>query len=227
MHRNVILSAAIAGFALIATPAHAENVTFSGFADGYKSVNYKLSAPNVAKQGSANAGGFDTSVNGGPSFVSYCVDLYQTIGFNASYSGYTEVLGSAFSFANTNANNDLAKLFSAGHVVNSAKTSAAFQIAVWEIAYETSGLYNLGNGAAKFWGGGASSSGALTLASGWLANLASITDVDVGIHVLESSRRQDMVYAAPVPEPSTYALMLAGLAGVGLVARRRRAAQRV
>ena len=224
MHRNVIVSAAIAGFVLVAAPAHAENVTFSGFADGSKSVNYKLSAPNISVQGSANAGGFDTSVNGGASFVSYCIDLYQTIGFNTPYNGYSEVLGSAYNFANTNANSDLAKLFSAGHLVNDSKTSAAFQIAVWEIAYESSGLYDLSSGAAKFSGGSAGTSGALTLASGWLASLASVADVD--IHVLKSGQHQDMVYAAPVPEPSTYALMLAGLAGVGFVARRRRA-QRV
>ncbi len=31
----------------------------------------------------------------------------------------------------------------------------------------------------------------------------------------------DLVYA-PVPEPSTYAMMAAGLLGLGLVARRRR-----
>jgi hypothetical protein len=32
----------------------------------------------------------------------------------------------------------------------------------------------------------------------------------------------NLVFTAPVPEPSTYALMLAGLAGVGFMARRRR-----
>jgi hypothetical protein len=53
-------------------------------------------------------------------------------------------------------------------------SEAAFQIAVWEIAYEAAGTaYNLASGAATFSGGTAASSGALALASTWLLNLAS------------------------------------------------------
>ena len=75
---------------------------------------------------------------------------------------------------------------------------AAFQIAVWEIAYEATGaVYDLASGAASFAGGTAASSGALTLASTWLANLASGGPT---INVLDSRVHQDVIYA-PVPEP--------------------------
>jgi hypothetical protein len=45
------------------------------------------------------------------------------------------------------------------------------------------------------------------------------------VRVLKSEYNQDVVFAAPVPEPSTYALMLAGLAAVGFMARRQRQAK--
>ena len=124
---------------------------------------------------------------------------------------------------------DIGKLFSAGHLVNNAKTQAAFQIAIWEIAYETSGSYNLGSGTAKFSGGTAASSGALTLATSWLGSLGANT---MDVKVLESlsirniKGHQDVVFAQAVPEPSTYALMAAGLMSIGFVARRRSQKQR-
>jgi hypothetical protein len=45
----------------------------------------------------------------------------------------------------------------------------------------------------------------------WFAGAVRIDDVNLAV-------------AAPIPEPGTYALMLLGLAGIGAVARRRRAA---
>jgi hypothetical protein len=49
---------------------------------------------------------------------------------------------------------------------------------------------------------------------------------NANLMVLESPGHQDQVFAAPVPEPSTYALMAAGLLGMGFVARRRIPRQR-
>ena len=103
--------------------------------------------------------------------------------------------------------------------VNNATTEAAFQIAVWEIAYEATGTAsNLTSGAATFTGGTALSSGALALASTWLLSLASSGPA---IGVLESRLHQDVIYA-PVPEPSTVLLMAGGLLGV-TVARHKKA----
>ena len=231
MSRSFLKPIALACLALGTVQAHADSVDFLGFANGSKTVNYKLTAPNVAKNGSAAAGGFTTVLNGGPSFTSYCVDLYESISFaDPAYNNYNEVDGSAhFTGLHAAADADIGKLFSAGHLVNNAKTQAAFQIAIWEIAYETSGSYNLSTGTAKFSGGTAASSGALTLATSWLGSLGANT---MDVKVLESlsirniKGHQDVVFAQAVPEPSTYALMAAGLMSIGFVARRRSQKQR-
>jgi len=209
----------IAAFALAASlPARADDVTFTGFAHGSQSVDYSLVAPNASTSGSASAGGFATVLNGGPSFVSYCVDLYQHIAFGSLYPEYTAP-GTSHVFINSRAYDDLGRLNNVAGVVDNSVAEAAFQIAVWEIAYETTaGPYDLSNGAARFSGGSASSSGALTLASGWLAGLGAAPIRP--IEVLESRDHQDVIFA-PVPEPSSVALMLSGLIVAGGIARRR------
>jgi len=145
-----------------------------------------------------------------------CVDLYQTINFGAPpYPEYAFV-GLGHLFTNANAYADLGRLYATVGSVNNATTEAAFQIAVWEIAYEATGTaYNLASGAATFTGGTALSSGAL--ASTWLLNLASSGPA---IGVLESRLHQDVIYA-PVPEPSMVLLMAGGLLGVTVAARKR------
>ena len=220
--RTVPLSPIVAAALALAAsaPARADDVTFTGFAHGSQSVDYSLVAPNVSTSGSAAAGGFATVLNGGPSFVSYCVDLYQHITFGTLYPEYTPP-GTSHVFINPRAYDDLGRLYNVAGVVDTSVEEAAFQIAVWEIAYETTvGPYSLASGAARFSGGTAASSGALTLASSWLAGVggAPVRPIDV----IESTDHQDVIFA-PIPEPSSVALMLTGLVVAGGIARRRRA----
>ena len=205
--------------ALCAGAAHANNVTFNGFAHGSESVSFSLVAPNAAASGTVNAGGFTTVLNGGPSFVSYCVDLYQHISFGTMYPEYGAP-GTTHTFANNRSYADLGRLYANAGVVDTSVEEAAFQIAVWEIAFETApGAYALGSGAASFSGGSAAGSGALGLAATWLAGLGS--GAGRSVSVIESAEHQDVIFA-PVPEPSTYMLMLAGLAATVEISRRRR-----
>jgi hypothetical protein len=220
--RTVHLSPIVAAVLALAAsaPARADNVTFTGFAHGSQSVDYSLSylPPDVSTSGSAAAGGFATVLNGGPSFVSYCVDLYQHVTFGTLYPEYTAP-GTSHVFINPRAYDDLGRLYNVAGVVDTSVEEAAFQIAVWEIAYETTaGPYSLSGGAARFSGGTAASSGALTLASSWLAGLggAPVRPIDV----IESRDHQDVIFA-PIPEPSSVALMLTGLVVAGGIARRR------
>jgi len=216
--RFVPLTSIALACALGATAARADNVTFTGFAHGSETVGFSLVAPNAVASGTVNAGGFATILNGNPSFVSYCVDLYQHIAFGTLYPEYTAP-GTTHLFANNRAYGDLGRLYAHAGVVDTSVEEAAFQIAVWEIAYETApGDYALGSGAASF-SGGSAAGGALDLAATWLAGLGDGAGRSIG--VIESAEHQDVIFA-PVPEPSTYMLMLAGLLATVEISRRKR-----
>lgn len=201
-----------------ASQAQAVGVTFTGFAHGSESVNYSLNSGSTST--AVSAGGFTTLIQGGgPSFTSYCVDLAETISFGTLYTGYTSV-GAGHVFANADAYADLGRLYAvAGPILDSAH-EAAFQIAVWEIAYETTPTYGLGTGSARFFGGSADPS-ALGFAATWLTAVGSASG-GPSVNVLDRQGSQDVIYA-PVPEPSTIALMFAGFVGMAAVARRRKA----
>jgi len=213
-------SIALACGLALAAEARADTVTFTGFAHGAETVNFSLNYADPAKNGSGFvwAGGFAT-VDGPASFVSYCVDLYQHIGFGEPYAEYGSP-GTGHVFANSRAYADLGRLYSVAGVVDTSVKEAAFQVAVWEIAYETTaGPYSLGGpGTASFFGGTADSSGALLQASNWLAGLDG--GVVRSVSVLESELHQDVVTSS-VPEPSTYMLMIAGLIASAEISRRK------
>jgi len=225
MSRFLIAPLALACTLLGAAQANAADVRFNEFANGQETVHLSLTTPNTAINEFVYAGGFSATLDGGPSFTTYCVDVYHFLSFGPTYTDYNVVPGTAHAFANNaRANTDIGKLYAEGNAVNDATAQAAFQIAVWEIAYETGGAYDLASGSAKFYGGTADTSGALTLARSWLNALPGVTRSPYNLSVLESSVHQDQVTA--VPEPSTYLLMAGGLLGIGFVTRRRTLQQR-
>jgi hypothetical protein len=162
------------------------------------------------------AGQFDASWNGA-SFATYCVDLQQYASFGATYSDYTRVDG-ATAWGAQKAD-DLAKLITyVGMTPKYSTDSAMVQAAIWEVVYEQGTAYS-------FTSGQVTASGLDQPTQDWLNaldwNAVRQTVATYDIDALVSPAHQDFVVATPVPEPSTYAMMVGGLALVGFAARRR------
>jgi hypothetical protein len=174
-----------------------------------------------------DAGEFKGSLNG-QSFLAFCVDLFQNLRFGKTYTDYTVQTGAAY-FGASKAS-DIGRL-ATGYLglVDSPTTSAAFQLALWEIVNENGSAYDLRAGSFTATGR-KKARAAISLADSWLDNLPAVSSYS--LEVLASRAHQDVVIltadmgpgVAPVPLPGSPLLFLTGL--LGLLAAVRRSADR-
>jgi hypothetical protein len=152
----------------------------------------------------------------------WCFELTEFFNFNVEYFDYTE---------SPSLYPDLARLFEeAGGVAGATSTlvkSAAFQLAVWEIRYETTPTYNLSSGSGSFYATSAAPA-AVAQANTWLQNLPLTSSYSVSLlHSGPPGIEQDFVYGTrpPVrqelPEPSPLPLLGLGAAAMIFSMRRR------
>lgn len=247
----LLIGASIISQSAFATPSAGIKATLTGYefsskkdvvevnVDAWinKSVTNKPNWVNIS--GDVDAGAYSGKWADNTSFVAFCVDLlqaYKPFGQSAYYTEGTfssTVAGNLTSLAN--------KYYSS---VSDAVSSAAFQVAVWEIIYEQQGnALNLEKNkfqaeATEEWQGwfifgkwvtDPESKAAIDLAQTWLAGVnddSVLATGDYSLTYLKNKSYQDLVVftaVAAVPEPATYGMLLLGMGVMALVARRRRA----
>ena len=156
----------------------------------------------------------------GESFVAYCIQPSEGNGRALRNQTYA-----VESFTGEQAQH-LQALFSTSYAgLSTHDDKAAFQLAVCELMLETGNTFSVTGGSFKVLGGDAASLAASTQANSFLAQaLAYQGPALYSLTKLTHGSLQDLVVATPlaaVPEPESYAMLLAGLGIVGLVARRR------
>jgi PEP-CTERM motif len=169
-----------------------------------------------------NVGGFHVTASSEGSFYTVCVEVTQA--FFPLPNTYThEANGSANGFDVGTAARVAAVMQAAGFkssdggAVTTTQGFVALQMAVWNAVYDTDWTVSAGSFQQL-----TDTNGAKAGANALLAAASGIATPVYAVHKLYSADEQDVVIS--VPEPETYAMLLAGLGAVGFMARRRKQA---
>ncbi len=234
--RLAIGAAVVAAAAFgVVVPAAADTLNYGGAWFAPYSGTYTISdASPYRAPVTVYAGAFKmTDISGptlsaGSTFMAWCVDIYH---FISPSTTYTFRDGDAFYASATYKATDLERLasyvFDNSLLTNGAQ-SAAFQLAAWEIVSDSGGhgAYDVYQGDFKVTSG---SSEVRNLANSWLGVVnAGSYQISRTLSIWQqdaAGSTQDLAVFAPIPEPETYAMLLAGLVLIGFTARRRTSRQ--
>jgi hypothetical protein len=237
-----ILATFAATAALTIQPAAADTLRYQGAWYSPYDGAFQIVDGSPALSRSVNAGGFRmTDVSGptlpaGTSFMAWCVDVYHNLNTTSAGSSYTLKSGADFYGAASYKVTDLERLASYvldNSLLTNGVQSAAFQLAVWEIVNESmrgSQPYSISSIGGDDFRVTSGDLVARTLANSWLGVVnAGSYAIGYSLGVWDGSNAtQDLAVfskvVTPIPEPETYAMLMAGLGLMGFIARRRRKA---
>jgi hypothetical protein len=141
-------------------------------------------------------------------FKAWCVDLSQPLAPDVTFSfDVVELAASGYTPTRADLLNGLFNEYFP--IVNTAQESAAFQLAIWEILYDTDGSLDTGTFRAT------TQALTVSLANSWLANITS-SAFERGIDqwrvlVLQKPVIQDQITAVRIPSPGVGVCAAGGL----------------
>ena len=172
-----------------------------------------------------SAGAFALNADSLGDFAAWCLDLATTMTPGKNYT----VTDSPFSGNSLSEKviGNIQKLFNTAYAaldLTKNAQSAGFQLALWELVYETGNKFDVSKGKFKASGNTTAVTAAVNFANDLLKGLDGDATQNYEMTFLQSKHSQNLVTAnvAPIPLPAAGFLMLGALGGLGLAARKRR-----
>lgn len=225
--KKVLLAVAVAA-ATLASGAQAADLSFAVATSSSGPFQVYGDSYTYAPNGSTGAMGMwqVSATNPASSFLAFCIEPFVTLP-NAPGTGVTSgtYTGAAYANANASQQANVQELYDRYYGEVSSGSAAASRVMGFQLA-----LWNLQNGTPTTdWTLMVSGQPATDAAAAMVASVITPDTVARQYSLTQwssvgATNFQDVLQAAPVPEPATYALMLAGVAMVGTIARRRSAA---
>ncbi len=198
-----------------ASLATAATFTYSGYSVTNEQ-NISISAPNHISGGAGQITLIGSGANAGEDIFAYCMDIYTYLAGSGTYQiGPLTTAGTGSpnpTLTNTQIGQIGALIVNGSALINSSfDVSAAIQLAIWKVEYGVNNFIFSGLDI-----------GAKNLADAYLADVApgGIWAPDYNVFLLSGNGSQSLVFVDPTPLPSTWTMMLIGLAGLGFACRR-------
>jgi len=222
--------------ALISLVAAAAMTAFAGSGVASAATLYQTSPSNVFGSNgkmtvtielgndgeTARAGGFSLTTspgNAASSFVAWCLDIFHVLDLPETYNVTTTPFSNTTGTVNATRIANIQKLFNTGYsdvVLTDNAKSAGFQLALWELLYETSSTFTLNSGYFE-----SNNTAARTFANTLLAGLNDLATEAYKMVFYESAENwrghqlsQNLVSVTPVPLPAAGLMLGAGLLGL-------------
>jgi hypothetical protein len=225
MKTRLLLAAAALAASVPSGAEAAYTITGYAFAPGALTGNIQYTPTNLNLNvgiGRLNLTGTAQGSGDAASFLTFCVDIFHTLHVPATFD--IQPIGTLIPDA-TKQSRLLTLMGNAdaviAHASNKTLATAAIQLATWEIVNENTSSYGFSTG--TFRSSGGNSDAARSLALSYLDDITGGvwgTPQSGSLKLFYSATSQSQVLTA-VPEPATWAMMIAGFGLVGGIARRR------